>query len=393
MRINSLVPLGLLALVISLASPAAAQTYTTFSPGNGQNPQAGVTIKGDFIYGTTALGGFGNGVVYELKHLGNLFSFDKSSGPGPEARVVFGPDGHLYGTYNGFGGYVFVLTPQATFCKTVKCQPWKAAVLHTFEFPDGVQPLHGDLVWDQQGNIYGTTMFGGNGDLGAVYQMTPPVPPSQTWTEKVIWNFGGPDGEFPQSGVIFDGNGNLLGTALQGGAFGLGDVFQLTRSGDTWVKSNLYSFHNGTDGYFPIAGLAMDSSGNLYGATSDGGSAGGGTAFELVKSGSTYTYKLLFSFSGQSLHGCGPRGTLTLDPAGNLYGTTYCGGVNNLGSIFKLTNTQNAWVYTSLHDFPAFSGDIQNPISNVSIDAQGNLWGTASEGGPNNGGGVWRITP
>ena len=393
MKRKSLVHLSLIAVVTVLASSALAQTYTTFPPGNGQNPQAGVTIKGDLIYGTTALGGKGSGVVYELTRLGNLFSFDNTHSTGPEARVVFGPDGHLYGTYNDFGGFVFVLTPQPTFCKTANCQPWKATVLHTFEFPDGVQPLHGDLVWDQQGNIYGTTMFGGNGDLGAVYEMMPPVPPSQTWTEKVIWNFGGPDGEFPQSGVIFDGNGNLLGTALQGGAFGLGDVFQLTPSGNGWVKSNIYSFRNDTDGFFPIAGLAMDSSGNLFGATSDGGSAGGGTAFELIRSGSTYTYKLLFSFSGQSQRGCGPRGTLTLDAAGNLYGTTYCDGVNNLGSVFKLTNTQNGWVYTSLHDFPGFTGDVNSPISNVSNDAQGNHWGTASAGGANDGGGVWRITP
>src|SRR6202008_2672232 len=120
--------------------------------------------------------------------------------------------------------------------------------------------------------------------------------------------------------------------------FGLGDVFQLTPSGNSWVKSNIYSFRNDTDGFFPIADLAMDSSGNLYGATSDGGSAGGGTVFELIRSESTYTYKLLFSFSGQAQRGCGPRGTLTLD-AGNLYGTTYCDGVNNQGSVFTLTNT------------------------------------------------------
>jgi len=393
MQRKILVGLGLTVLLTLLAPEVQSQTYQVFPPGNGKNPQAGVTIKGDFVYGTAAAGGLGGGAVYEIKHLGNLISLSGSS-PGPEARVVFGPDGHLYGTSDAVGvGFVFVLTPQPTICKVVQCQPWKAETIHSFQFPDATDPSHADLVWDQQGNIYGTGMTGGGGDLGAVYELMPPIPPSKTWTEKVIWNFSGDaDGAAPQGGVIFDANGNLVGTA-QGGPTGLGTVFKLTPAGDQWVESNIYNFRDAEDGYLPIAGLLMDGAGNLYGSASDNGDGGGGTVFELTPSGDTYTFKLLYSFTGKPLGECGPRATLTMDVAGNLYGTTYCDGAFGRGNVFKLTRDGDNWVYSSLHDFPAFSGDIQYPASNVSIDANGNLWGTASAGGSNGSGGVWMITP
>jgi hypothetical protein len=117
-----------------------------------------------------------------------------------------------------------------------------------------------------------------------------------------------------------------------------------------------------------------------------------GTVFELIPSGNSYTFKLLYSFSGQQGQSCGPWGTLTMDAVGNLYGTTYCDGLG-VGSIFKLTNIQNGWTYTSLHDFGSFKGDAALPISNVSIDAQGNLWGSASSGSGSGIGAIWMITP
>jgi uncharacterized repeat protein (TIGR03803 family) len=220
----------------------------------------------------------------------------------------------------------------------------------------------------------------------------PPIPPSRTWTEKVIWSFTGPDGEYPQNSVIFGGNANLLGTTKQGGANGFGTVFKLTPSGNTWTETNVYDFQDATDGEYPIAGLMIDNSGNVYGATSDGGSGGGGTVFELMPSGNTYTFKLLYSFSGQQGGNCGPWGTLTMDATGNLCGTTYCDGGLVLGSVFKLTNTQNGWTYTSLHDFGSFQ-DIFQPISNVTFDDHGNLWGSASGGLPSDAGAIWMIVP
>jgi uncharacterized repeat protein (TIGR03803 family) len=389
--------LALVSILTVLVRPAVqAQTYFTYPPGSGSTPEAGVTVRGDYVYGTAAYGGGGSGAVYEIKHLGNLVEFFGGP-PGPQARAVFGPDGHLYSTYmdSTTSSSVFSMIPQPTVCRTAQCQPWKTSVLHLFTgYPsDGAEPGYGDLIWDQQGNIYGTTTIGGSNQLGVVYELMPPTPPSKTWTESIIWNFVGPDGKNPQNGVIFDNNGNLLGTAKQGGAYGFGTVFKLTRSGSTWAEANVYDFQGGNDGKYPIAGLMMDGAGDIYGATSDGGgdNVGGGTVFELIPTGSTYTFRLLYTFPGNPGQSCGPWATLSMDASGSLYGTTYCHGSASGGSVFKLSNTQNGWVYTSFHDFGSTMNDIGAPISTVSFDGDGNLWGTASRGAFV--GGVWKITP
>ncbi len=153
-----------------------------------------------------------------------------------------------------------------------------------------------------------------------------------------------------------------------------------------WVPTTLYSFANGNGPN--SAGLVVDGNGNLYGATRYGGSGGGGTVFEL--SPYNWMFNPLYSFTGDPA--CGPFASLTMDSAGNLYGTTYCHGANHYGSIFKLTNTANGWVYASLHDFTGGS-DGAYPNSTVTIDADGTLYGTASQGGSNNYGVVWMIKP
>jgi uncharacterized repeat protein (TIGR03803 family) len=386
------------ALTTLVPSGAYAQAYRTYGIGNAAAPTAGVTIKGDFVYGTAPYGGGGSGAVYEVKHLGTLVSF-VGGPPGPEARVVFGPDAHLYGTYtdNGSNSCVFTMVPNPTICTTPQCQPWKTSVPHCFTgFPsDGAEPGYGDLTWDQLGNIYGTTILGGSSNVGVVYELMPPVPPSKTWTEEILWNFTGPDGANPQNTVIFDANGSLLSTTKQGGAYGFGTVFKLTPSGNGWLETNIYDFQGGNDGKYPIGGLIADSSGNLYGATTDGGgdNLGGGVVYELIPSGNTYTFRLLYTFPGNPGQGCGPRATLSMDAAGNLYGTTYCHGPYGQGSVFKLSNTQNGWAFSSLHDF-GNQFDLVRPVSNVTFDTSGSLWGTATgclPGGCQ--GGVWQITP
>lgn len=386
-------------LTLLAGQKAEAQTYHLVFEflANGATPTAGVTIRGNSLWGTTSSGGIGGGgTVYELVSTENIWSLVNISdhSDSPKARVNFGPDGHPYIATSGYGtfGFVFDFFPPATICKTANCS-WKANTLHNFTdgSSDGANPGYGDLAWDQQGNMYGTTTLAGGGGVGTVYELMPPIPPSKMWTEEVIWNFSGHDGKYPQNAVIFDSNGNLLGTAKQGGANGFGTVFRLTPSGNTWIETNVYEFQGGSDGQYPIAGLWIDGSGNIYGATSDGGSGGGGTVFELTPSGSTYTFRLLYSFSGQQGNNCGPWATLTMDASGNLFGTTYCDGLNNLGSIFKLSSTQNGWTYVSLHDFAGFTQGA-HPISNVSIDAHGTLYGTASMGGTG-AGVVWKVTP
>ncbi len=201
-------------------------------------------------------------------------------------------------------------------------------------------------------------------------------------------------GANPTAGLVFDNKGNLFGTTVVGGSNGLGTVFELIYVvGVGWTEHVLYSFQDASDGELPFGGLIFDSSGNLYGSSKTDGAGGGGTVFELSPSGDTWIFKLLYSFSGA----LGPIATLTMDGAGDLYGTRYFGGMYNGGAVFKLSNTQNGWVYTSLHDF---TGGIDGgfPGSNVSIDTDGTLYGTASAGGDLNGCGdgcgvVWMIKP
>jgi uncharacterized repeat protein (TIGR03803 family) len=165
-----------------------------------------------------------------------------------------------------------------------------------------------------------------------------------------------------------------------------------------WTETVLYNFQNLSDGELPIAGLVRDTAGNLYGATSYGGAGFGGTVFELSPVGDTWTFTLLYSFTGQEGQQCGPEASLTMDESGNMYGTTGCSGANSLGNIFKLTNTQNGWEYTSLYDFTG-GPDGSFPLSNVTIDTDGTLYGTASAGGdsscnpPLGCGTVWMIKP
>ena len=394
-----------LTLLTSLIPAVHAQTFSVihaFTAGTeGAGPAAGVTIRGNTLYGTTAgFGDIGCGTVYRLTHAGSnwllstLSALNLDNGCDPYARVVFGPDGHLYGTTSGYlqghGGTVFKLTPQPGPCKDAACY-WTLTDLHDFGLgTDGMWPSWGDLIWDQQGNMYGTTRSGGTSNMGTAYELTPS---GNGYTESVLYNFSGPDGANPPAGLVFDNKGNLFGTTLYEG--GVGTVFELTYVvGVGWTEHVLYNFQNASDGRYPLGGLIFDSFGNLYGTTTAGGSGGSGTVFELSPSGNTWTFKLLYSFSGN----VGPYAALSMDGAGNLYGTTWSCGIYNFGNVFMLSNTQNGWVYTSLHDFTGGT-DGGGPWSNVAIDTDGTLYGTAGSGGDmncNGGGGcgvVWMIKP
>jgi uncharacterized repeat protein (TIGR03803 family) len=386
-------------LTVGVSPAAQAQTFSvihTFTSGeDGASPRAGVTIRSGILYGTARNAGNGSGTVFQILHLGSNWvtipiSLFPNGGANPTARVVFGPDGRPYGTTLNGGngqGIVFNLSVSPTICKTANCF-WKETVLYEFSgSPDGAHPGLGDLVWDQAGNIYGTTVQGGPANVGTVYELKRS---GNTWTEVPIYSFSGSDGALPGNGVVFDSNGNLFGTTQQGGLGDLGNVYELKfMPGVGWTQTTVYNFL-GSTGLNPVAGLVFDNAGNLYGSTTGGGSGGGGTVFELSPSGDSFTFNLLYSFSGTQE--CGPWAPLTMDAAGNLYGTTLCDGANNLGSVFKLSNTQNGWVYTSLHDFTG-GNDGSYPTGNVTFDTNGNLYGTAYYGGSQNVGTVWMITP
>jgi uncharacterized repeat protein (TIGR03803 family) len=169
---------------------------------------------------------------------------------------------------------------------------------------------------------------------------------------------------------------------------GCGVIYQLTPSAGGWTETVLYRFQKGSDGVFPSGGLIIDQSGNLYGTTSGGGSGGGGTVFELTPSGGGWQFTVLYSLLGQ---GNGPRGSLIMDAAGNLYGMSYGNGAYGDGSVFKLMPGGGTWTYTLLHDFTGGS-DGKNPLGNLTLHTNGKLYGTTSTGGACGAGVVFEIS-
>jgi uncharacterized repeat protein (TIGR03803 family) len=423
-----IVLLVLLAVVLFIAftaQPAEGQTYRVihnFTGGwGGAQPNAGLTIDhAGNLYGTTFYDGdFIYGTVFRLSPSGSswiftrLNSFGGSYGAFPQARVIFGPDGTLYGTareggsqqgnceYIGGCGTVFNLRPPATPCAAVFC-PWTETVLYSFQGgQDGATPGYGDLMFDIAGKLYGTTMAGGgdpgcDGGCGTVFELSPSP---GGWTEKLLFSFNSQQGGvMPASSVVFDQSNNLYGTTVYGGE-GLdqsGTVYELTPSGSGWTETVLHAFSASDRTAHPFGGLIFDPSGNLYGTTlrSDDFNmqycCGG--VFEFTPTNNSWVYSLIYSFPlGRGFDG-GPKASLYMDANGNLYGTTAGQGAYGRGSVFKLTFLNGSWIQTDLHDFTgAVDGD--SPYSTVVFDANGNLYGTASAGGVYNQGVVWEITP
>ena len=337
----------------------------------------------------------------------------------PFAGVIFDSAGNLYGTTTNGGansitygntlqgaGTVYELSPATGGAYTEK-------VLYNFgaSGTDAALP-NASLVMDSKGNLYGTSIAGGAIGQGTVFELSPGT--GGAWTEKVIYSFGltTTDGEVPTSSLIFDSDGNLYGTTEQGGANtawaagsgGWGTVFELSPgTGSTWTEKQLYAFGylSQTDGYFPVAGLIFDSKGNLYGTTSDGGSGqdleGGGTVFELSPaSGGTWTESVLYSFGGGSPNGYTPEGSVVIDANGNLYGTTASGG-NGFGldgTAFELSPAGGgAWTFAVIHSFGAYETDGFSPTAGMLFDADGNLYGTTFGGGTGLGGTVFELSP
>ncbi|HLW69834.1 MAG TPA: choice-of-anchor tandem repeat GloVer-containing protein [Candidatus Binataceae bacterium] len=255
---------------------------------------------------------------------------------------------------------------------------------------DGILPSAG-LIMDASGNLYSTTLGGGTQAAGTVFEVTPPAVLGGDWTESILWSFGNvPDGAGPFAAVLMDGSGNLYGTTFGGGAYDAGTVFKLTPPstvGGNWTESILWNFGRGADGYNPYAGLIMDGSGNLYGTTYEGGVYGPGTVFKLTPPSANrgnWTESILWNF-GNGADGKNPYAGLILEASGNLYGTTDNGGAYGLGTAFMLTphstGGKGNWSASILWSF-GNGADGQHPLGGPIMDASGNLYGTTNVGGP-----------
>jgi uncharacterized repeat protein (TIGR03803 family) len=370
--------LAMLAMVLMLPAEAvagsASKTLYKFKGGNdGGHPAAGLVFDASGgLYGTTGFGGgtcngIPCGTVFKLTSNWResvLYRFKGGSdGQNPAAGLIFDAAGHLYGTTAG--GTVFTLKPNLD-------GTWNESVLYNFcqltNCADGEEPVAG-LIFDAAGSLYGTTFLGGAFGAGTVFKLKPNS--DGTWTESVLHSFSGPDGGDLNAGLVFDAAGNLYGTTTQGGASGVGIIFKLTNSDGTWKEHVLHAFTGGKDGGRPYDTLILDPIGNLYGTTSAGGTAGLGTVFRLDKS---HKLSVLHTFTKKS--GSIPYAGLTFDPAGNFYGATSAGGDANGGVVFKLAPRQGGgWRYTVV--FPVFQGTPGlNPEGTLVLDKAGHLYGT-----------------
>ena len=346
------------------------------------------------IFAVVLVAGSASGKVAAAQTESVLYSFQGSSdGSAPWSVLVADETGNLYGTtvQGGYYGYgtVFELTPPHGASSA-----WTETVLYSFQGGnDGALPYSG-LVFDEAGNLYGTTSGGGNEqacfECGTVFRLAPPATAGGSWTETVLYTFGvtTTDAAIPYAGLIIDDDGNLFGTTRAGGDSFEGTVFELSAPDDpggNWHERILYSFTGGNDGGLPQGGVVRKS-GALYGTTIAGGAFGYGTVFQLTRPGGhgPWSENVLYSFTG-GVDGGEPFGTPVFDRSGRLFGTTAtagnagCGGIG-CGTVFQLSPASAGWSASTLYSFTGNS-DGGSPLSTLIIDRSGALFGTAAIGG------------
>jgi len=373
--------------------------YSFKGGSDGLDPQAGVIAdENGNLYGTTAGGGGGTkcrdgdegcGIVFALATDGTetvLHTFAGGcDGAFPFAGLIADKAGNDYGTTTGGGicnssvgfGTVFKITPDGAGSVVYAFQGGSAG-----EFPTG------GVIADEKGNLYGAI---GGGDpagcsegCGFVFEITTKS------KMRVVYNFqGGSDGDSPYGALLMDKMGNIYGTTLGGGGtscddgFGCGTVFKITPGG---AETVLYAFQGGSDGWRPETGVIADSAGNLYGTTTAGGSGSQGTVFKVTSDGAE---SVLYAFQ-DGKGGIEPQAGVIMDKAGNLYGTTYAGGTGchtvGCGVVFKLAPDGTE---TVLYAFANRHG--ASPAAGLLMGKHGDLYGTATVGGKDKDGVVFRV--
>ncbi len=334
--------LSALLAILTAGSSVAAQTGTVlyaFTGGSdGGQPFARLTADGaGNFYGTTAVGGLGYGTVFELSP-------------------------------NGSGG-------------------WTETVLHAFTGgADGAYPLGSPVIFDGQGNLYGTAVEGGANGFGVVFELSPA---RKGWNETVLYNFAsGAGGVYPFNGLIMDSAGNFYGTdnVYQSGHAITEGVFELSQSGGNWTEKVIYD-NEVAVANFGGGGLTMDSAGNIFGVSSGGFLPQ--IVFELSPNGhGGWNSTMLHSFQKRYY----AEGTPVLDKSGNVYGTTSSGGASNNGTVYKLSPGKNGkWTEEVLYAFKGGTQDGSAPYAGIVFDAAGNIYGTTAGGGPSDDGTVFEL--
>ena len=376
----------------AVAISAPAQTLTalvSFDGTNGAYPDYPGSLpvqgaNGNF-YGTTASFGANNeGTLFMMTPAGKLTTlYDFCSqancldGAIPTGKLALGTNGNFYGTTSSGGtnylGTVFEVTPSGKlttlyrFCTFSGC-------------PDGSGPSAG-LVLASDGNFYGTTAQGGAYNDGTVFKITP------TGVLTTLASFDWTHGANPDFGALIQASdGNFYGTTDQGGTQGYGTVFKITPDGKLFTLYNFCSQTSCTDGNYPYGGLVQAGNGKFYGATTEGGINGSGTVFEITAAGNLTT---LHSFD--SSDGAVPEASLIQGSDGNLYGTTPYAGANVGGTAFKITP---AGTFTVLYNFCSLAScaDGSGPFSGLAQGTNGKLYGTTFIGGLNDVGVIYSLS-
>ena len=396
--------LGVFALVIGLfaATTALAQPviqgllYKFGSSPDGQNPYGSVVVGvGGALFGTTLNGGQdGSGTVFKINPDGSgyavLHSFTNSpDGASPYASLVEGSDGMLYGTtyYGGTTnqGYSTAIGNGSGYGVVFKISPYgnDYAILHTFtNAPDGVNPFAG-LIQASDGMLYGTTLAGGTANLGMAFRMN-----TDGSDYQILRSFTNtPDGAEPAGRLLQASDGMLYGTTQGGGNGEGGTIFKMSPDGSNYqILDSLVA--GGSDGFSLQSGLIQGSDGELYGIASSSGFYGTesppypGTIFMISTNGTGFT--VLHTFVGGS-DGAVPYGTLTQGLGNALYGTTYAGGTNVLGTIFEINLGGGG--YNVLYDFSYANGEYPSCtlVPGTASDGSGVFYGTTLGGGTGNG--------
>jgi len=433
---------ALCAAVLVLPNAAAAATETQIyafkSAGSGDaySPEWGLTSDAEGnLYGTSRQGGvglgLGSGTIYQLKPPAPgksawtesvVWNFQGGTkGKWPEAPLVLGPDGKLYGTTISGGdltdcgnqgcGTVFSFAPPLPGKKV-----GKFTIIHRFHHKAGSSPT-GALTFDSDGNLYGATMYGGGdnyctGDLGGcgvIFKLAPPDPGKVAWKPSVIHAFYHQTGAVPNGGLVFDASQNVLyGTAQGGGGgkkhVGNGVVFAMTRpmsNSGAWPYAAIYAFQGATksDGNWPNAGVTFDASGNLYGTTLYGGDVncggGCGTIFKLSLVAGTWQESVLHIFEGDTHDGRNAYSGLTYDGQA-LYGTTRYGGADagglGSGTVYKMALGPSP-SFSLLYSFRNNGTDgIAPEEAKLLWDGANKFYGVTLAGGPPFSGIVYSIT-
>ena len=377
-----------LACCFVLAPSLQAQSFSVLhnftGSADGGGPLNGLMFgAGGNMYGTTSSGGaYNNGTVFRIAPTGvfsTLYSFrGGADGSSPQGFLIQDATGLLYGT-TAYGG-AYGGGTVSRIAATSK------TTLHSFgSGSDGATPLAG-LAFDSAGDLYGTTSAGGTSGNGTVFTLTRH---GLIYSESVLYSFGtGSDGSVPYAGVTLDSSGNLLGTTSAGGSSGYGTVFELNKA-NSWAETIVYNFTNQNDGAVPYAGLTADGHGNFYGAATEGGNQGGGTVFELTPSGSGWNFTTI-----QSVPGWGISGTfrnVMLSSSGTLYATTHCDGQDSAGTVYELVpGSGGNWSYTLLYSFTGGSDGLYS-FSNLVLFGN-RLYGTTNQGGAYGYGVVFVVT-